>query len=75
MSEASWVLWIIYASNGKYGEITYVYAWDEEHARERAQNWIDVHPDLPEVHFKAYPNGFQIVRGRLPGAINVGNEQ
>lgn len=69
MSE--WTLWIVYATNGKYGELTQVYAKDEEHARVRARNWIEAHPHLPEVKFKAYPNGFQMVRRWLPGAINV----
>lgn len=69
MSETTWVLWIIYATNGQYGEITQVYARDEQHARERARNWIEAHPYLPEVQFKECPNGFQIVRRWLPGKI------
>jgi hypothetical protein len=75
MSNTQWVLWIVKASNSKYGEITHVYARDEQHARERARNWVEVHPHLPEVQFKAYPHGFQIVRGRLPGMISIEDEQ
>ena len=51
MSGTPWTLWIIYATNGEYAEITQVYARDEQHARERARNWIEVHPHLPEVQF------------------------
>lgn len=69
MSE--WILWVVYATDGKYGEMTHVYARDEEHARERARTWIEAHPRLTDYTFKAFPNGFQIVRRRLPGTIRV----
>jgi hypothetical protein len=74
MSETLWILWIILGSNGKYTEMTYVYARDEQHARERAQSWIDAHPHFSHVRFIAHPEGFQIYRGRLPGTIPVGDE-
>lgn len=69
MSETLLTLWIIKASNRKWVEITHVYASDEQHARERARNWIEAHPHLPEVEFKACPNGFQFARRWLPGKI------
>lgn len=64
-------LWVIEASNSKYGQITYVYARDEEHARTRARGWLGDHQHLPEVTFRAFPGGYQIHRSRLPGTIRV----
>ena len=69
MSE--WTLWIAYATNGKYGEMTHVYARDEQHARERARTWIAAHPHLTECTFRAFPNGFKFVRRELPGTIEI----
>lgn len=71
MSETILTLWIIYATNGKYAEITQVYARDEQHARERVRPWLEAHPELPEYHFRPYPNGFQMARTRLPGIIKI----
>ena len=74
MSETTWTLWIIEATNGKYGKIVHVYAKDEQHARERARYWLEAYSHLPQIHCKAYPNGFQFFRRWLPGSICIGNE-
>lgn len=69
MSE--WILWIVYATNGTFGEMAHVYAENEEHARVRARTWIESRPHLPEHTFRAFPNGFKIARRELPGKINI----
>ncbi len=74
MSETILTLWIIYSTNGKYTEITQVYARDEQHARERARSWLEAHPELPEYHCRPYPDGFQVARARLPGTIKIDTE-
>lgn len=75
MGETAWILWIVQASNGKYGKIVHVYARDEAHARERVRNWLEAHAHLPQVRFTAHPHGFQIVTGWLPGMIRVEDGQ
>jgi len=74
MHETILTLWIIFATNGKYTEITQVYARDEQHARERARSWLEAHPELPEYHCRPYPDGFQMARTRLPGTIKIDTE-
>lgn len=72
MSDTLWTLWIVHATDGKRSELTQVYARDEQHARVRARTWLEAHPSLSEISFRAYPHGFQMVRRWLPGTILVG---
>lgn len=70
MDSTKWTLWVIHATDGKRSELTHVYAFNEQHARERACTWIEAHPHLPEVEFKAFPGGFCMGRRRwLEGEI------
>lgn len=71
MSDTLWTLWIVRATNGKYSKLTYVYAMNEQHARERVRFWFAAYPDLTEHHFKPYPGGFQLLMRYLPGTIKV----
>jgi len=68
-------LYIICATNGNCGELTHVYARDEQHARGKARYWLEERMYLPEHTVKAFPDGFQIVASRLPGKIKVPDEQ
>jgi hypothetical protein len=66
-------LWVVRASdNETLSELTYVYARDEEHARELAQGWFTQYPYLPYHYFRAFPSGFRVggmreQYTRLPG--------
>jgi hypothetical protein len=69
MDNTKWTLWVIHATDGKRSELTHVYAFNEQHARERACTWVAAHPHLPEVHFRAFPGGFSMGHRWLEGEI------
>jgi hypothetical protein len=64
-------LWMLLASNERYGEMHEIYARDEEDARDQAEGWLRERPDLSLHELSAYPNGFTIHQGMLPGMIEV----
>ena len=67
-------LWILTAHNAFYGELTFVYARDEAHAREEARDWLARHQHLPQLSLTAYPNGFRVMARYLPGTALVRSE-
>ena len=71
LKDMLWTLWIVYATDGKHAEMTHVYAENEERGRLQARNWIEAHPHLTELTFRAFPGGFKFVRRELPGTIKV----
>lgn len=75
MDNTKWTLWVIHATDGKRSELTHVYAFDEQHARERACTWIAAHPYLSKVDFRAFPGGFSMGRRWLEGQIVFENRE
>lgn len=70
--ETQLLLWVFYASDGKYGEISHTYAGNEDGARVLMSAWMSEQVALgrDDIKVKHWPGGFKPgYRKHWPGSI------
>ncbi|GER89673.1 hypothetical protein KDW_38350 [Dictyobacter vulcani] len=67
------ILWIIRASSNTHEHISdsyhFVYARNQQHARDLSRKWLEHLPHLPHHSYTACPDGFMIGNIFIPGYI------